>query len=132
MHIFKEVSFIKLHTTEKQTINSTYLVSVGCWRLANEKGTRLTRRSSQSCSCPFPSGSLIQLIQVDLFVFLVLLKKEDCLENLPFCPVSSTQKHSFNLLCALDNISLNSHISTDLNNKTMQQKVTEFSPFIRS
>ena len=37
VHIFKEVLFFKLHTTEKQTINSTYLMSVGCGRLAEGK-----------------------------------------------------------------------------------------------
>ena len=41
MQIFEEVLFFKLRTTtktEKQTINLTYLVSVGCRRLAEEKG----------------------------------------------------------------------------------------------
>ena len=37
---FEEVLFFKLRTpkTEKQTINLAYLVSVGCWRLAEGKG----------------------------------------------------------------------------------------------
>ena len=41
MQIFQEVLFFKLRTTlktEKQTIDSTYLVSVGCGRLAEGKG----------------------------------------------------------------------------------------------
>ena len=39
MQIFEEVLFFKLRTTtEKQTINSTYLVSVGYGRLAEVKG----------------------------------------------------------------------------------------------
>ena len=38
MQIFEEVPFFKLRTTEKQTINSTYLVSFGSGRLAEGKG----------------------------------------------------------------------------------------------
>ena len=44
VQIFKDVPFFKLRATkktEKQTINSTYLVSVGCRRLAEGKGQRL-------------------------------------------------------------------------------------------
>ena len=40
MQIFKEVLFFKLRTTtktEKQKMSSTYLVSVGCGRLAEGK-----------------------------------------------------------------------------------------------
>ena len=36
MHIFKEVLFVKLRTTEEQTINLN--VSIGCGRLAEGKG----------------------------------------------------------------------------------------------
>ena len=38
MQIFEEVLFFKLHTTKKQTVNSTYLVLVGCGRLVEGKG----------------------------------------------------------------------------------------------
>ena len=44
MQIFEDVLFFKLQTTtttkttEKQTFNSTHLVSVGCGRLAEGKG----------------------------------------------------------------------------------------------
>ena len=41
VHIFEEVFFFKLRTTttkrKKETINSTYLVSVGCGRLTEGK-----------------------------------------------------------------------------------------------
>ena len=37
-HFFMEILLFELCTTKKQTINSTYLVSVGCGRLAEGKG----------------------------------------------------------------------------------------------
>ena len=45
--------------TEEQTINSTYLVSVGCGRLAEGKG----HETSQSCALFLPQASHIQLTQ---------------------------------------------------------------------
>ena len=38
VQIFEEVLFFKLRTTLKQTINSIYLVSVGCGRQPEGKG----------------------------------------------------------------------------------------------
>ena len=70
--MFEEVLFFKLRITEKQTINSTYLVSVGCGRLAEGKG--------KSVLCPFPSASLIHTHTH------IQKERENCLkkkENIP-------------------------------------------------
>ena len=44
MQIFEEVLFFKLRTTEKQTINSIYLVSVRCSEAESEEGGRERER----------------------------------------------------------------------------------------
>ena len=68
VQILEEVLFFKLRTTEKHTFNSTYLVSVGCGRLAEGNGHETDScpfldRVSQSRAVFLPPASHIQLTQ---------------------------------------------------------------------
>ena len=94
MQIFKEVLFFKLRTTtktEKQKMSSTYLVSVGCGRLAEGKGQETDHKS---VSCPIPSASLShptdtrKVESVVSFSVEGSLKKRTSLKICTFCPVS--------------------------------------------
>ena len=136
MQIFEEVLFLKLRTkqqtnknkkTEKHTINSTYLVSGGCGRLAEGKGhetdwltwvslvpfsfcMRLTQ-VGQSVSCPFPSASLphptdtrwVDFIVCFLFFWLYVAWERGLPRKFArFVLFRLIKKRSFNLLCVLD------------------------------
>ena len=108
MHIFEEVLFLKLRTTEKQTINATYFVSDASRR---EKVCLLVLTktiTSHGNHGPFPSASLrasnwhkINWIDCLFFCFYLVrsLKKRTSSKICTFCPVSSIKKRSFNLLC---------------------------------
>ena len=66
MQIFEEILFFKLHTTiqqQKNTINSTYLVSVGKGRLVEGKGHENDSVSSQSHALSFHQLPPFQLPQ---------------------------------------------------------------------